>query len=73
MVFYVDRLGRNYRLRARPLSPRSINMQLDLLTQILAVAVDHGYIPSNPAVGKRRRHRPGLHAAGLRAHDAPQR
>lgn len=30
-------------------------MQIDLLKQILAVAVDHGHIPSNPAVGKRRR------------------
>jgi integrase len=55
MVSYVDRLGRSYRRRARPLSARSINMQIDLLAQILAVAVDHGQIPSNPAVGKRRR------------------
>jgi integrase len=54
-VSYVDRLGRSYRRRARPLSPRSINMHIDLLAQILAVAVDHGHIPSNPAVGKRRR------------------
>jgi integrase len=54
-VSYVDRLGRGYRRRARPLSPRSINMHIDLLTQILAVAVDHGHIPRNPAVGKRRR------------------
>lgn len=52
---YVDRLGRSYRRCARPLSPRSINMHIDLLRQILAVAVDHGHIPSNPAVGKRRR------------------
>jgi integrase len=55
MVSYVDRLGRRYRRPARALSPRSINMQMDLLAQILAVAVDHGQIPSNPAVGKRRR------------------
>jgi integrase len=54
-VSYVDRIGRRYRRRARPLSARSINMHLDLLAQILAVAVDHGHIPSNPAVGKRRR------------------
>jgi integrase len=54
-VSYVDRLGRRYRRRARPLSARSINMHIDLLAQILAVAVDHGLIPSNPAVGKRRR------------------
>ena len=52
---YVDRLGRSYRRRARPLSARSINMHIDLLAQILAVAVDHGHIASNPAVGKRRR------------------
>jgi integrase len=55
MVSYVDRCGRRYRRRARPLSARSINMHIDLLAQILAVAVDHGHIPSNPAVGKRRR------------------
>jgi integrase len=55
MVSYVDRLGRGYRRRARPLSARSINMHIDLLAQILAVAVDHGHIESNPAVGKRRR------------------
>ena len=55
MVSYVDRLGRSYRRRARPLSARSINMHIDLLAQILAVAVDHGHLPSNPAVGKRRR------------------
>jgi integrase len=52
---YTDRLGRRYRRRARPLSARSINMHIDLLAQILAVAVDHGHIASNPAVGKRRR------------------
>jgi len=55
MVAYVDRLGRRYRRRARPLSARSINMHIDLLAQILTVAVDHGQLPSNPAVGKRRR------------------
>jgi integrase len=55
MVSYVDRLGRRYRRRARPLSARSINMHIDLLAQILAVAVDHGHLQSNPAVGKRRR------------------
>ena len=52
---YVDRLGRSYRRRARPLSARSTNMHIDLLAQILAVAVDHGHLASNPAVGKRRR------------------
>ena len=55
MFSYVDRLGRSYRRRARPLSARSINMHIDLLAQILAVAVDHGHLESNPAVGKRRR------------------
>ena len=55
MVAYVDRLGRSYRRRARPLSARSINMHLYLLAQILAVAVDHGHLSSNPATGKRRR------------------
>jgi integrase len=54
-VSYVDRRGRSYRRQARALSPRSINMHIDLLAQILAVAVDHGHIPTNPAVGKRRR------------------
>ena len=54
-VSHVDRRGRSYRRPARPLSPRSINMHIDLLSQILAVAVDHGHLPSNPAVGKRRR------------------
>lgn len=55
MVSYVDRRGRWYHRRARPLSARSIDMQIDLLAQILAVAVDHGHLPSNPALGKRRR------------------
>ena len=55
MFSYVDRLGRRYRRRVRPLSARLINMHIDLLAQILAVAVDHGHIPANPAVGKRRR------------------
>ena len=52
---YTDRLRRTYRRRARPLSARSINMHIDLLAQILAVAVDHGRLASNPAVEKRRR------------------
>jgi integrase len=55
MVSYIDRLDRSYRRRARPLSARSINMHIDVLSQILAVAVDHSRIPSNPAIGKRRR------------------
>jgi hypothetical protein len=32
-----------------------VNMHIDLQAQILAVAVDHGHIASNPAIGKRRR------------------
>src|SRR5207248_10538004 len=55
MVEVVDRHGRRYRRCERPLSACSINMHISLLAQILAVAVDHGHIPSNPAVGKRRR------------------
>jgi hypothetical protein len=55
MVEIVDRLGRRYTRPERPLSPRSINMHLFLLAQILDVAVDHGHLPSNPARGKRRR------------------
>lgn len=55
MVEIVDPRGRRYLRPERPLSPRSINMHIDLLAQILALAVDHGHIPSNPAVGKRRR------------------
>jgi len=55
MVEIVDPRGRSYRRPERPLSPRSINMHIDLLSQILALAVDHDHIPSNPAVGKRRR------------------
>ncbi len=37
------------------LSPRSINMQVVLLAQILEAALDRGLIPKNPAVGKKRR------------------
>ncbi len=55
MVEIVDRLGRRYFRPERPFSPRSINMHLFLLAQILDVAVDHGHLPSNPARGKRRR------------------
>src|SRR5947207_1155391 len=62
MVSYVDRRGRRYRRRARSLSARSINMHIDLLAQILAVAVDHGHVPRNPALGKRRRRRGGSRA-----------
>lgn len=54
-VQVVDRLGRSYARRVRPLSNRSINMHLFLLAQILEVAVEHDLIPSNPAKGRRRR------------------
>jgi integrase len=55
MVKVIDPRGRSYMRPERPLSPRSINMHIDLLSQILTVAVDHDHIPRNPAVGKRRR------------------
>jgi integrase len=55
MIEIVDRRGRRYRRQERPLSHRSINMHLDLLQQILELAVDHGTLSSNPAKGKRRR------------------
>jgi integrase len=41
----------------RPLSPRSINMTLILLGQILEHAVEDELIPRNPAKGKRARER----------------
>jgi integrase len=64
MVEIVDTRGRRYDRVKKPLSPRSINMQIDVLGQILELAVEYGYVPApNPAVGKRRRlkvvkHRP---------------
>ena len=39
----------------RPLSAHTINMTLDVLQMVLALAVEYGLIPSNPAAGKRRR------------------
>jgi integrase len=39
----------------RPLSPTSINHTIDVLQMILALAVEYGHIPSNPAAGRRRR------------------
>ena len=50
-----DRRGRRYQRVEKPLSARSINMHIDLLAQILTLAVDHKHIDGNPAVGKRRR------------------
>jgi hypothetical protein len=64
MVEVVDKLGRRYQRVKKPLSPRSINMQIDVLGQILELAIEYGHVPApNPAVGKRRRlkvvkHRP---------------
>jgi integrase len=55
MVEIVDGRGRRFRRSERALSARSINMHISLLSQILAVAVDHGHIQSNPAAGRRRR------------------
>src|SRR5918995_3988151 len=42
-------------LVGRGLSPRSVNMVLDLLAQILDDAVEYGLLDANPARGKRRR------------------
>jgi integrase len=42
-------------LEAAALSPRSVNMILDLLAQILDDAVEYGLLTANPARGKRRR------------------
>jgi integrase len=39
----------------KPLSASSINKTIDILQAILALAVEYGHIPSNPAAGKRRR------------------
>ena len=39
----------------RPLADRSINSTLNLLAQVLEVAVEYGNLPSNPARGRRRR------------------
>jgi integrase len=47
---------RNRRGQAvRPLSNRSINMTIDLLSNILTEAVEHELIVANPATGRRRR------------------
>ena len=64
MVEIVDKRGRRYQRVKKPLSPRSINMQIDVLGQILELAIEYGHLSApNPAVGKRRRlkvvkHRP---------------
>ncbi len=56
MVEILDKRGRRYQRVKKPLSARSINMQIDLLQQILELAIDHKHIPApNPARGRRRR------------------
>jgi integrase len=56
MVEVVDKRGRRYQRIKKPLSPRSVNMQIDVLEQILELAIEYGYLPApNPAAGKRRR------------------
>ena len=42
-------------LEAAGLAPRSVNMVLDLLAQVLDDAVEYGLLEANPARGKRRR------------------
>jgi integrase len=49
-----DKSGRTYKRRRRPLGPRSINMLLTLLGQILQQAHDYELIPSNPVRVKGR-------------------
>jgi integrase len=39
----------------RPLSPASINKTIEVLQSLLAVAVEYGHLPANPAAGCRRR------------------
>ena len=55
MVEIVDKRGRRYQRVKEPLSARSINMHIDLLQQILELAVEYDLLLRNPAVGKRRR------------------
>jgi integrase len=50
-----DRLGRKRTRPLQPLSPRTINMTVTLLAQILESAVERDLIGRNPAKGKRRR------------------
>jgi len=50
----VDRY-RNAKVREGLLKPRSINMHLALLAQLLEVAVEYDHIERNPASGRRRR------------------
>jgi integrase len=52
---YTDRLGRERKRKAQPLSPRAINMTVILLAAILEGAVERELIARNPAKGKNRR------------------
>jgi len=52
---YTDRLGRERKRKAQPLSARSINMTVILLAAILETAVERDLIARNPAKGRRRR------------------
>ena len=39
----------------RPLAPNSINKTIEVLQWVLAMAVEYGYLATNPAAGRRRR------------------
>ncbi len=53
-IAQVDRY-RGAKVREGRLKPRTINMTLALLAQILEVAVEYGHLERNPATGRRRR------------------
>lgn len=53
-IAQVDRY-RGAKVRQGRLKPRTINMTLALLAQILEVAVEYGHLERNPAAGRRRR------------------
>ena len=42
----------------KPLSANTINKTIDILQAVLALAVEYGHTPSNPAAGRRRRLKP---------------
>lgn len=50
-----DVLAKQITQHGRPMKPRSVNMVLDVLAQILDDAVEYRMLPQNPARGKRRR------------------
>jgi integrase len=53
----IEEVDRYKTMKAREgrLSPSSINKTLTRLSQVLETAVEYGHLPSNPAVGRRRR------------------